>query len=119
MEELELLTEKGFLVDTAENGAIAVEKVKNSTPGYYSLVLMDIQMPEMNGYEATKAIRALADSGLSRIPIVAMTANAFDEDRKQALESGMDAHIAKPINMENLLKVLTEILERENAPEKG
>ncbi len=116
---VELLTEKGFLVDTAENGAIAVEKVKNSTPGYYSLVLMDIQMPEMNGYEATKAIRALADSGLSRIPIVAMTANAFDEDRKQALESGMDAHIAKPINMENLLKVLTEILERENAPEKG
>lgn len=86
---MEILNEYGFLVDTAENGAEAVEKVKNSTPGSYDLVLMDVQMPVMNGYEATKQIRALDDPALAGITILAMTANAFDEDRKKALESGM------------------------------
>ncbi len=106
----ELLTASGFIVDTAEDGEVAVEKIKNSAPGYYALILMDVQMPRMNGYEATKAIRTLEDPELAGIPIVAMTANAFDEDRKLALESGMNAHIAKPIDMKKLLEVLTGIL---------
>ena len=106
----ELLSDSGFLVDTAEDGTVAVEKVKNAEPGYYALILMDIQMPRMNGYEATRAIRALDDPGIANIPIVAMTANAFEEDKKQALESGMNAHIAKPIDVKKLLEVLTDIL---------
>ncbi len=106
----ELLTDSGFLVETAEDGAVAVEKVKGSAPGYYSLILMDVQMPRMNGYDATKAIRALDDPALANIPIVAMTANAFEEDRKLALESGMNAHIAKPIDLEKLLEVISGIL---------
>ncbi len=87
---VEILNAYGFLVDTAENGAEAVKKVKNSTPGKYDLVLMDVQMPVMNGYEATKQIRALDDPALAGITILAMTANALDEDRKEALEYGMD-----------------------------
>ncbi len=107
----ELLSDSGFVVETAEDGNIAVEKVKNSEPGYYSLILMDIQMPQMNGYDATKAIRALENPDLANIPIVAMTANAFEEDRKRALECGMNAHIAKPIDVEKLLELLTNILK--------
>ena len=107
---VEILTESGFLVETAEDGTIAVEKVKHSQPGHYDLILMDVQMPIMNGYEATKAIRALEDPGLASIPIVAMTANAFDEDRKTAMESGMNDHVAKPINVVNLMEVLKSLL---------
>ena len=107
----EILADKGFIVETAEDGTVAVEKVKNSSPGYYSLVLMDIQMPKMNGYDATRAIRALDDPELAGIPIVAMTANAFEEDRRQALECGMNAHIAKPIDVEKLMEILTAILK--------
>ena len=84
--------------------------MKNSAPGYFSLILMDIQMPVMNGYDATKAIRNLNIPGVSDIPIVAMTANAFEEDRKKAFESGMDAHVAKPIDVERLLEVLHSLL---------
>ncbi len=109
----ELLTERGFLVETAEDGTVAVEKVRNSEPGYYEAVLMDIQMPQMNGYDATKEIRALDNKELAAIPIVAMTANAFEEDKKRALESGMNAHVAKPIDMEKLLEVLVNILSGE------
>ncbi len=109
----ELLSDSGFVVETAEDGTVALEKVKNSVPGYYALVLMDIQMPRMNGYDAARAIRALEDPKLAAIPIVAMTANAFDEDRKRALESGMDAHIAKPIDIKKLLEMLTGILGQE------
>ncbi len=108
----ELLTDSGFIVETAEDGAVAVEKVKDAAPGYYSLILMDVQMPRMNGYDATKAIRALADPALASIPIVAMTANAFEEDRKLALESGMNAHIAKPIDLEKLLEVISGLLSQ-------
>ncbi len=111
----ELLTDNGFIVETAEDGTIAVEKVKNSAPGYYSLVLMDIQMPKMNGYDATRAIRALEDPHLADIPIVAMTANAFEEDRRQALECGMNAHIAKPFNVDELLEILTTVLKEAGA----
>ena len=102
----ELLKQYGFLVDIAENGAEAVKKVKNSAPGTYDLVLMDIQMPVMNGYEATERIRALEDPALARIRILAMTANAFDEDRKQALKCGMDGFLSKPIVMEESIRTL-------------
>ncbi len=111
----ELLSGSGFIVETAEDGTVAVEKVKNSAPGYYSLILMDIQMPKMNGYDAARAIRALEDPALSAIPIVAMTANAFEEDRRHALECGMNSHIAKPIDVEKLLDVLTEILGKKGS----
>ena len=107
---LEILNEYGFLVDTAENGAEAVEKVKNSKPGNYDLVLMDVQMPVMNGYDATRQIRALDDPDLAGITILAMTANAFDEDRKEALECGMDGFLSKPIVIEELIDALHDNL---------
>ena len=83
-----------------------MEKVKNSAPGTYDLVLMDIQMPVMNGYEATEQIRALEDPALAKIRILAMTANAFDEDRKKALACGMDGFLSKPIVIEELISTL-------------
>ncbi len=107
---VEILNEYGFLVDTAENGAEAVEKVKNSASGNYDLVLMDVQMPVMNGYEATKEIRALDNPALAGITILAMTANAFDEDRKKALECGMDGFLSKPIVIEELIAMLQKNL---------
>lgn len=109
---VEILNEYGFLVDTAENGAEAVEKVKNSTSGKYDLVLMDVQMPVMNGYEATKQIRALDDPALAEITILAMTANAFDEDRKKALKCGMDGFLSKPIVIEELISTLQKNLDQ-------
>ena len=108
---VEILKEYGFLVDTAENGAEAVEKVKNSAPGDYDLVLMDVQMPVMNGYEATKQIRALDEPALAKITILAMTANAFDEDRKRALECGMNGFLSKPIVIEELICALQNNLK--------
>ena len=109
---VELLNAYGFVVDTAENGAEAVEKVKNSTPGNYDLVLMDVQMPVMNGYEATKQIRALNDPALAGITILAMTANAFNEDRKKALECGMNGFLSKPIVIEELIGTLQKNIEQ-------
>ena len=106
---VEILNEYGFMVDTAENGAEAVEKVKRSKPGGYDLVLMDVQMPVMNGYEATRQIRALNDPALAGITILAMTANAFDDDRKKALECGMDGFLTKPIVIEELIGTLQKI----------
>ncbi|MCI8516252.1 MAG: response regulator [Hungatella sp.] len=106
----EILTGYGFAVETAENGQIAVDKLSGSSPGYYDLILMDIQMPVMNGHEATRAIRQLQDSALSGIPIVAMTANAFHEDEQAALDCGMDAFVTKPIDVDLLIKTLTQIL---------
>ena len=106
---VEILNEYGFMVDTAENGAEAVEKVKNSKPGNYDLLLMDVQMPVMNGYEATRQIRALNNPALAGITILAMTANAFDEDRKKALECGMDGFLTKPIVIEELIGTLQNI----------
>ena len=108
---VEILNEYGFMVDTAENGAEAVEKVKNSKPGNYDLLLMDVQMPVMNGYEATRQIRALNNPALAGITIFAMTANAFDEDRKKALECGMDGFLTKPIVIEELMDILQKNLD--------
>ena len=108
---VEILNEYGFVVDTAENGAEAVEKVKNARPGDYDLVLMDVQMPVMDGYEATRQIRALEDPALAGITILAMTANAFDEDRKKALECGMDSFLSKPIVIEELICALQNSLK--------
>ena len=109
---MEILQEYGFLVDSAENGAVAVERVKNSAPGDYDLVLMDVQMPIMNGYEATKQIRALDNPGLAGITILAMTANAFDEDRKEALKCGMNGFLSKPIIMDELICALQNSLHK-------
>ena len=108
----ELLTEAGFVIESAEDGSIAVDIVQKSTPGYYDLILMDVQMPIMNGYDATKAIRKLENPALANIPVVAMTANAFDEDRRIAMESGMNAHVAKPINVETLMGVISDMLNK-------
>ena len=106
----EILQEYGFLVDTAENGAVAVEKVSTAAPGSYDLVLMDVQMPVMDGYTATRQIRALENPALAGIPILAMTANAFDEDRRNAMESGMNGFLSKPIVIGDLVQELHKIL---------
>ena len=106
----EILREYGFRVDTAENGAVAVEKVSTAAPGSYDLVLMDVQMPVMDGYTATRQIRALEDPTLAGIPILAMTANAFDEDRRRAMESGMTGFLSKPIVIGDLVQELHKIL---------
>ncbi len=103
---LELLSEVGFDIETAENGKVAVEMVEQSLPGYYELILMDVQMPVMNGYDAAVAIRNLKDKALASIPILAMTANAFEEDKQMALTCGMNGHIAKPIDVGKLLETV-------------
>ena len=107
-----ILSSEGFQVEMAEDGHIAVDMVKASEPGHYDLILMDIQMPTMNGYEATRAIRALDNEALAHIPIVAMTANAFKEDIDAAAEAGMEGHIAKPIDIPKMLETLTQILRK-------
>ena len=106
----EILREYGFLVDSAENGAVAVEKVSTAAPGSYDLVLMDVQMPIMDGYTATRKIRALDDPARAKLPILAMTANAFEEDRRNALESGMNGFLSKPIVIDDLVQELHKIL---------
>ena len=106
----EILREYGFRVDPAENGAVAVEKVSTAAPGSYDLVLMDVQMPVMDGYTATRQIRALENPALAGVPILAMTANAFDEDRRRAMESGMNGFLSKPIVIGDLVQELHKIL---------
>lgn len=108
---VEILQEAGFVLDVAEDGVVAVEMMKNAKAGQYDLILMDIQMPVMNGYEATREIRALDDPEIANIPIVAMTADAFAEDKKLALDAGMNGHIAKPIDVARLMEMLREILQ--------
>ena len=108
---VEILQEAGFVMEVADDGAVAVEKMKAARPGMYDLILMDIQMPVMNGYEAARQIRALEDPEIAGIPIIAMTANAFDEDKQQALDAGMNGHVAKPIDIPILMKTLTEVLK--------
>lgn len=108
--EVELLRDEGFVVDTAEDGSIAVEMVKNSRPGEYGVILMDIQMPVMDGYRASRAIRSLNDPALAKIPIIAVSANAFEEDRRKAFECGMNAHVAKPVDITQLLSAISSTL---------
>ena len=106
-----ILEDAGFSVDVADNGQIAVDMLRQSEHGYYQVVLMDVQMPVMDGYEASREIRRLEDKELASIPILAMTANAFEEDKKQALRCGMNGHIAKPIDVTKLIDTLNEILD--------
>lgn len=109
--EAALLKDAGFLVDSAVDGKIALEKVKNSEHGYYSLILMDIQMPVMNGYNSARAIRKIEDPILASIPIIALSANTFDEDRQMSKQCGMNAHLGKPINMPELLETITKTIQ--------
>lgn len=106
----DVLKDCGLVVESASDGIVAVGMVGQSAPGYYNVVLMDVQMPVMSGYEATRKIRELNNKALASIPIVAMTANAFDEDRKAALAAGMDDHIAKPIDINKMKKILIRLL---------
>ena len=105
-----ILEEAGLDVEVAGNGQIAVEMLKKSEPDYYQLILMDVKMPVMNGYEATKAVRKLENKELASIPIFAMTANAFEEDKREALNCGMNGHLAKPIDVDKLFKQLRKVL---------
>lgn len=109
---VEILTESGFEVETACDGTEAVEIMKTVEDGRFDLILMDIQMPIMNGYDATRAIRALGSTYAANVPIVAMTANAFDEDKKNAIDAGMNDHIAKPLDLDRLFEVLHKHLKK-------
>lgn len=107
---IEILGEAGFVIELAGDGQICVDMLKKASSGYYDLILMDIQMPNMNGYEATRTIRMLQDSEKANIPILAMTANAFEEDKREAYRCGMNGHIAKPINVRELMKELANTI---------
>lgn len=113
----ELLGEQGYLVETAQDGSVAVNKVKASIPGYYDLILMDIQMPVMDGHEAAKAIRRLKNKGLAQIPIIALSANAFVEDYHRSIKAGMDAHFPKPLEINKLQELIQAVL-REHSQTK-
>ena len=102
-----VLAKAGIVVDTAENGKEAVAKASAKR---YDVILMDIQMPVMNGYEATRAIRQLENKELAQVPIIAMTANAFQEDKEKALNEGMDGHVAKPLNVKVVMQTMQEAL---------
>lgn len=107
----ELLSNVGFVLDWAENGAICVEKFSAARPRYYDVILMDLRMPEMNGFEATRNIRAMGREDAGQIPIIAMTADAFSDDVKACLDCGMNAHVAKPLNIPELLRLLQNIAD--------
>mgnify|MGYP004619774419 FL=1 len=106
-----ILEQTGIITEQAEDGSIAVKMVQEAAPGYYDLILMDIQMPIMDGYEATKQIRALPDKRLAQLPIIAVSANAFEEDKKASLAAGMDGHIAKPINVPDLFALMQKLIK--------
>ncbi len=109
--ETELLNDIGFIVDSAVNGRIAVDKIAASKPGEYDLILMDIQMPVLDGRAASREIRALPDPALANIPIIALSANAFESDKRESLQAGMDAHLTKPIDMPVLTATIKKALE--------
>ena len=109
-----LLEEQGMIVPRAAAGKSALIQFCNTAPGTFDLILMDIMMPEMNGYETTKAIRNLPDRPDGKeIPIIAMTANAFEEDARKCVEAGMNAHIPKPMNMKQVLSILITVLKKD------
>ena len=105
-----ILEEVGFAVDIAVDGAEAVEKMRIAPAGTYDAILMDVQMPRMDGYEATRQIRALEDPRKAHVPIIAVTANAFEEDQKIAFEAGMDGHLAKPYDVPKMMETLDKLL---------
>lgn len=107
----EILLIEGAECEIVGNGKLAVERFINSTEGEFDAILMDVQMPVMNGYDATRAIRALERKDAAKIPIIAMTANAFAEDEKEAIKAGMDVHMAKPIDLELLKKVIKQCIQ--------
>ena len=109
----ELLAEEGCIVETANDGVACVDMIEKADADYYKMILMDIQMPNVNGYEATVKIRQMENDKKAQIPIIAMTANVFAEDRKLALDLGMNGHISKPIDMKKVRKVLHNILNAE------
>lgn len=111
----ELLTDIGMELDWTENGQLCVEKYEKSEPGYYDAILMDVRMPIMDGYEATRSIRALNRPDAKEIPIIAMTADAFSEDIKRCLDSGMNAHTAKPINLDEVLSILKKYILKQKS----
>ena len=106
----DILEIQQLIVDEATNGSEAVEIIKNSKPGFYDFILMDVQMPVIDGYQATDIIRKLNNKKNANIPIIAMTANAFEEDKKRAFDSGMDDHLSKPIHAEVLFDTVSRIL---------
>lgn len=106
----EILSMYGAEIEWAENGQLAVELFSESDSGYYDIILMDMQMPVMNGIEATRAIRALDRPDAGEIPIIAMTANAFDEDKRECLDAGMNGHVAKPVEVDKMMSVISEVL---------
>ena len=108
---VEILKSAGFAIDIASNGVEAVEKMEQASAGTYDVILMDIQMPVMDGYEAAKRIREMDDQKKAEIPIVAVTANAFEEDRKIALEAGMNGHLAKPYDIGAIMQTLSNLLK--------
>ena len=115
-----ILEETGLIIDRVEDGIQCVNRIEQMPAGTYDMILMDIQMPNMDGYEATKCIRHLQDIKKAEIPIIAMTANAFEEDRKKAFDAGMDGHIAKPIDIEKLRAVILSVLNKQdNKDEKN
>lgn len=107
-----IMEEAGLIVDSVEDGTDAVERMGSAEESRYDAILMDIQMPKMDGYMATREIRTLDNNKKANIPIIAMTANAFEEDKKKALEAGMNAHIAKPISIDAIMEVLDQIFDR-------
>lgn len=108
----EMLSRVGVQVEEAENGLRAMEILQSKGPGYYDLVLMDVQMPIMDGYSATEKIRQLPDKDLARIPIIGLTANVFPEDRREALSRGMTEHLGKPVDYEELILTIGRVLEK-------
>lgn len=107
-----ILEEAGFSVDHAEDGIICVDMLEKAQAGYYDIILMDIQMPNMDGYKSTQTIRLFPDKKKADIPIIAMTANAFEEDKRNAYKAGMNGHVAKPIKIDELMSTLTENLKK-------
>lgn len=111
-----ILSDKGYKVEEASDGSVAVDMLKKSCDNYYDAILMDIHMPVMDGYETTRKVRTMRRKGVRDIPIIAMTSNAFEEDKRKAIECGMNAHIAKPLQTDKLFHVLDSVLN--NASEK-